>query len=78
MSAYPSQDPGDEARPERVIAHAEQGVREGGRCGTGARPALAVPRGIMDVAMDEILDVIQDNEPGLAPESDLQEPDDAT
>ncbi len=49
-----------------------------GKRGATARPAQAVPREIMDVAMDEILDVIQDNEPDLPPVSNLQEPEDLT
>ncbi len=36
-------EPDDEAGRERVIARAEREVPEGGRRGTGTRPALTVP-----------------------------------
>ncbi len=49
-----------------------------GRTGTGARPALTVPREIKDEATGEMLDVVQDNDPDLPPESDLQESEDTT
>ncbi len=42
---------------------------------SAARPALTVPREIKDEATGEILDVIQDNDSDLPPESNLQEPE---
>ncbi len=61
-----------------MIARAEREVPEGGRRGTGTRPALTVPREIIDEATGEILDVIQDNDPGLPSGPGLQEPEDPT
>ncbi len=76
MPAYPSEDPGDETR-ERVYARAAREVQDGRR-GPTVRPALTVPYEIKDEATGHRLDVIQDNDPGLPPEPNLQEPDDAT
>ncbi len=49
--------------------------RPGDRRGATVRPTLTVPREIIDAATGEELDVVQDNDPDLPPESDLQEPD---
>jgi hypothetical protein len=35
----------------------------------------SVPREIIDEATGEMLDVVQDNDPGLPPEADPQEPE---
>jgi hypothetical protein len=63
---FPSEEPGDEARHDR----AERGVEDGGRRGAGVRPTQAVPRVVTDEATGEVLEVVQDNDPDLPPESD--------
>jgi hypothetical protein len=70
-----SPDPGEELGDEDDRA---RGVDEGGARGATVRSAQAVPRAIMDEAIGEVLDVIQDNEPDLPPVSNLQEPEDLT
>ncbi len=75
---HPSEEQGDEARYGRVIARAERGVEEDGRRGASVRPALAVPREIIDEATGEMLDVVQNDDPDLPLEPDRQEPADPT
>ncbi len=41
------------------------------RAVAAVRPALVVPSEIMDEATGEVLDVVQDNDPDLPPESDV-------
>ncbi len=46
--------------------------------GPPLRPALAVLREIIAEATGEVLDVVQDNDPYLPPDRDLQQSEDAT
>ncbi len=72
MPPFPSEEPAGEGGRgrERVSPRAERDV-QGGRRGATPRPALTVPYEIRDETTGEVLDVVQDNDPGLPPESDL-------